>query len=845
MQFPGRMKPHAPGSLRKRYFSMTLFLGFTVIGVVLYFFIDTFITKHKITIERSKLQSKIATVNQVSRNRLDIFSNIQQFLLDPTIGYFDKKAFQLISDSKKINDDLQLQLSPDDHEINEISATLKILISRLHSNTSDLFNSRLDVNRQYPGLALAANEMTDPQQRVNNYLQILIAEIESGDLEPESDELLNLLMKAKILWVNQISQYRIYLANRFASFSTDFLRSQASSLKDLNEKFIRDIEKLGQIYATEDSFEGEEAIQIIKHSARQWHQFFEAVRKLHESNAWRTDNLLLQQNLIPLINEISLQLKAMESIFQRQESTIDTVIQENTTTLFILLATIIFLFLLFIAIILVSLDRMVFQPLQMVSNVLKSNTFNYDSLQIKMGKAREINDLITAFHEMGEKVNQRQNELEHQALHDSLTALPNRFMLNQRLDYQLLTAERSEQNFTLFFMDLDNFKDVNDTLGHATGDELLLQVAKRLLKGIRKSDTVARLGGDEFAILLPEVDRNESEKLAIELHESVTKPFIINDKTISVGISIGIAHYPDDGVDTVTLLQHADIAMYMAKRSRYAFSHYDKTSDFYSHNRLVLIQDLPTAISNNELMLYFQPQLTCSDNDIFGAEALIRWNHPEFGFINPEKIIEIAEYSGKIHLLTLWVLEHAIAECRLWHDNKYPINISANLSIQDFNNQLLCDQVEALLKKYQLDAHYLTLEITESGMMENPALSIDILNKFKDMGVKLSVDDFGTGFSSLKYLKQLPVDELKIDKSFVLEMDKNENDRVIVQSTIQLGHNLGLKVVAEGIEHETLLKIVDSFGCDYAQGYLFERPLNGINFLEYLDKNQHRISKVV
>ena len=237
-------------------------------------------------------------------------------------------------------------------------------------------------------------------------------------------------------------------------------------------------------------------------------------------------------------------------------------------------------------------------------------------------------------------------------------------------------------------------------------------------------------------------------------------------------------------------------------------------------------------------MLFFQPQLQCKDEILYGAEALLRWNHREFGFIQPEKIIDLAEYNGIIHLLTGWVINQAIQTCANWHHQNYPINMSVNLSVQDLSNPQLHEQIHSYLQQHKLNARYLTLEITESGMMENPERSIDMLNKLKTMGIKLSVDDFGTGFSSLKYLKQLPVDELKIDKSFVLDMEKDENDKMIVQSTIQLGHNLGLEVVAEGVEHQGLLDMIQRFGCDRSQGYLFEKPMDKDDFLNYLKKHK-------
>jgi diguanylate cyclase (GGDEF)-like protein len=824
-----------PTSLRKRYFSLTILLGILVIGGALFFFASTLVTKQKVSLDRVELQKKQLLVDKIRNSRFDTFRNVELFLLDPTIGHYDRIVRQLINSTHATNDELFLLIAPQDMDLKTSSASLKQVLIKLQNRINDLFKSRLNINQQYPGLALSNQEMMPVQKNVNSQFQILIEEIVSGDFQPASDDLIMLLLSANLLWEKQVSQYRSYLANRFASFTTDFLRVQAETLQDQQKQFASSIENLAAMYAVEDSFEGPAGVQYIKQMVKRWHLVFRDVREIHESKSWRTDNLILEQNIIPLVEELSVNINTLDSILKERGKLIDSQIEENTNALFVLITAIIVLFLFFISTILFSLDRMVFHPISLVSRALKLKAFNHQqALQIKTGKSREISNLVEAFLEMDKEVNQRQNELEQQALHDNLTALPNRFMLNQRLDYQILTSERKKSSFTLFFIDLNNFKDVNDTLGHSVGDKLLIQVANRLSKGIRKSDTVARLGGDEFAILLPDTNKQKSERIATILQSSINNPFMIQDKTISMGMSIGIVHYPKDGADAKTLLQHADSAMYLAKRNRKTFAHYDKAVDTYSQNRLTLVQDLRHAIENDELMIYYQPQMNCNDNVIYGAEALIRWNHPEFGFIQPDKIIDLAEYSGIIHQLTFWILKQAIAECSLWHKNKHSITLSVNLSVQDLNNQLLYQQVNQLLEQYHLDASYLTLEITESGMMENPAHSIETLNKLKTMGLNLSVDDFGTGFSSLKYLKQLPVDELKIDKSFVMDMANNENDRVIVQSTINLGHNLGLEIVAEGIEDESALAIISRLGCDRAQGYYFEKPLSADNFFAYL-----------
>jgi diguanylate cyclase (GGDEF)-like protein len=540
--------------------------------------------------------------------------------------------------------------------------------------------------------------------------------------------------------------------------------------------------------------------------------------------------------IIPQADSISDFIQSIEKQLISQEETVAMQVRNSADTLSMLLFTVIVLFMFFIVAVIYSLDRMVFKPISSVTQALKYRAFNLNSPQLVSGKTREISYLIEAFKEMDEEVSQRQNDLQHQALHDHLTGLPNRFMLNQRIEYQLLTAERENKTFTIFFMDIDNFKDVNDSLGHAVGDILLIKAGERISNKIRKADTVARLGGDEYAILLPDTNASEAQKLAKTICESFSEPFNIDGRELNIGVSIGIVCYPDDGEDAQTLLQHADIAMYMAKRNRTGFASYDPNEDFYSKNRLSLVNDLHTAINEDELKLYYHPLINVDGENITGAEALLRWYHPRHGYIQPDKIIELAEYAGVINKLSLWVMDQAIKQCKFCHDLGHYLTVSVNLSVYDLANKSLCQQVKQLLDQHQLASNYLTLEITETGMMNNPARSIQVLDTLNKMGVKLAIDDFGTGFSSLSYLKQLPVVELKIDKSFVLDMERDDSDEVIVQSTINLGHNLGLTVVAEGIEHRGLFDMVKRYGCDKVQGYMFGKPCDAEQFISMLNK---------
>lgn len=828
------MKRSAP-SLRKRYISLTLILGLVIISIVAFFYRDVITTQYEVSLAYEGINEEQQKLENIRSNLHKIYRNIDFFLLDPLHSNFLKNIETLTANTVvTIN-----ELNDSDHHfhigLESKTALLQSQLEKLKQQIDYLFEVRMDVNRQYPGLGLSANEMSEPQNAVQSDLRLMIEEIESGEYEPASDETYPLLLKTYTLWISGISQLRIYLSNRFASFSTGILVDQANSLSGIHEKFESSIDRVEQLYLNEDSFVASTVIENIKKNSSMWHGYFLQVRKMIEADDWRTDSHIMRSKIIPLVDKTVVLIQGIDNILLLEQGNISERLRLSNDTLSTLIFAVIALFLLFIISIIVSMEWMIFKPINSVTLALRSKAFNIDLPQLEGARSHEVGSLIEAFQEMDDEVTQRQNALEHQALHDHLTGLPNRFMIHQRIEYQLLSAERSDEQFTLLLMDLDHFKDINDTLGHSAGDMLLIEVSQRLTGLMRKSDTVARLGGDEFAVLLPETDRKNSEKIADSIAESLGRPYMLNGQKVGVAISIGIVNYPDDGKDAMTLLQHADMAMYVAKRKRTGFSHYEENQDFYSTERLVLINDLHNALEQDSFELYFQPKIDVESESLTGAEALLRWDHKKYGFIAPDKIVELAEHVGVIHQLSFWVLDRAIQQCGQWHQLGRKLSIAVNLSVRDLANYELCDQIGILLDKYQLNSKYLILEITESVMMDNLALSLEVLNKLSRMGVDISIDDFGTGFSSLAYLKRLPVNELKIDKSFIIDMETDESDEVIVQSTINLGHNLGLRVVAEGIENRIVMDMVKRLGCDHVQGYYFGRPQNSQEFIRLLE----------
>lgn len=415
--------------------------------------------------------------------------------------------------------------------------------------------------------------------------------------------------------------------------------------------------------------------------------------------------------------------------------------------------------------------------------------------------------------------------LEYQALHDPLTGLPNRTLLRDRLRQALLAARRLNSTVALLVMDLDHFKEINDTLGHMAGDSLLQQVAQRLRGALRESDTVARLGGDEFAAVLPGADQRGAIAAAGKLIQVVEQPVQAEGQTLQVNLSVGIALSPQHGEDDDTLLRRADLAMYVAKHARSGYAVYAFDQEQQAPGRLELASELRRSISDGQLVLHFQPQLELRSGRLRGLEALVRWHHPRHGLLPPSHFLPLAEQTGLIRSLSEWVLSAALDRARALREMEAEARLVVNLSARDLHDPRLPESVAELLQAHGTPTTLLELEITESALMANPARAMESLTRLRHVGVAVTIDDFGTGYSSLGYLQRLPVTGLKVDRSFVLRMSDDDNDRAVVRTAISLGHSLGLRVIAEGVESRAAWDLLVSLDCDAAQGNFICPPL--------------------
>jgi diguanylate cyclase (GGDEF)-like protein/PAS domain S-box-containing protein len=416
-------------------------------------------------------------------------------------------------------------------------------------------------------------------------------------------------------------------------------------------------------------------------------------------------------------------------------------------------------------------------------------------------------------------------QLRHQALYDGLTGLPNRVLFHSRVEDGLEAARRQHQELAVLMLDVDRFKEINDTLGHAIGDEVLRAVAGRLSKLTRGGDSIARLGGDEFSILLPNASETDAAMVASRVSSCLEEPVVVDDLPLNIDLSVGLAVFPRDGTDAGLLLRRADAAMYLAKTMRAGFATYDQSADPLTPERLALIGELRGALDRGELVLYYQPQLALSTGRTVAVEALLRWQHPERGLIPPDEFIPLVQHTGLIKPLAHYVLDMALRQCRSWIDQSRPLRVAVNLAPRNLIDVDLPSDVADLLRLHGVPPELLGLEITESTVVADPRRAGAVLARLAQIGVRLSVDDFGTGYSSLSYLTRFPINEIKIDRSFVTNMSSSAGSEVIVRSTVDLGRNLGQEVVAEGVETAEALQRLEELGCHLAQGYYVCKPL--------------------
>jgi diguanylate cyclase (GGDEF)-like protein len=481
----------------------------------------------------------------------------------------------------------------------------------------------------------------------------------------------------------------------------------------------------------------------------------------------------------------------------------------------------------------ILLARRITRPIATLSRLADRVREGDYSSRVHLDLDDEIGRLSDNFDYMLEAIEQRQAEILRLAYHDTVTELPNRTLFNERLQEAVARYRTHGRPVAVLLMDLDRFKSINDTLGHHAGDLVLQAVADRLRECVRAPDLVARLGGDEFAILL-DADMTRAWAVGRMVEGIFEQPVRLDGRSIDVGLSIGVAHCPTHGADPWLLLRCADIAMYAAKREHSGIAAYDPRYDHYRTEHLSLLSDLRRAIAEDELFLHYQPKLDLRRNQIVGVEALVRWQHPQRGLIGPNEFLPFAEQTGMIVHITRWVMERAFRQCGSWRNDGLLLHVSLNVSSRDLMDREFPELLTAAARRHSVPPNAIIIEVTESALMEDPQRAQQTILELKKHGFRLAIDDYGTGYSSLAYIQHLHCDELKVDRSFVLHVAERERDAAIVRSTVELGHSLGLSVVAEGVESFEVMSKLRTLDCDIVQGYGIARPMGPRELGEWL-----------
>ena len=773
-----------------------------------------------------KRDELLVRLSLIRSELLDSYKALNNFLLIPENNNYQKNIIINVKAALQISKELSQHDWVTKYNRKYVAIKLTEKLQLLEKEVSELIQVRLNSNNQYPSLAVGAEVMQPNRDKLNNAIALSMNEMANDNVQIKKPKTYKTLIQTRHLWTQVLSNSRLYLANRVGTFNKDALPLQEKGIEimfdelQLNLFHLKKKAKKGEL-----GFETTDAVNVMLESSMAWYEGYKKVKVINHSDDWRQDAKIMKEKISPTIDSIIELLIDIEKIITESSEDDVKLITSLGDVQNVTLWLLAFVGIFFTVAITWSLDKLIFEPIAIISHALKLEAMGKRSDDLPFVKTKETEDLVNAFNEMSQQVHARQTELEYRALHDSLTSLPNRTLLLDRIEHTIHTAKRDSNNLSLLIIDLDDFKDVNDTLGHLAGDNLLIAVGLRIKGILRDVDTVARIGGDEFSVLLPNTTEEHAISTSKKIIGSLKDSIDIDDVDISVSASIGIAVYPSHGKDVHTLLRHADIAMYVAKRNKLGFDVYNKERDKHSVTRLSMTKDFRDAIEHNKLDIHFQPIYDMQSNTIVGFEALSRWYHPTHGFISPEQFITLAEQTGLINELTYWVLNKAIGHVAHWHEINKELVVAVNLSVYSFKDPDFISEIQNALQRFNFPNDKLKLEITEGAMMENPVQATEVLTTLSKMGVKLTIDDFGTGFSSMSYLQQFPVNELKIDKSFIIGMDSDESNIAIVRSTIDLAHNLGLNVVAEGIETAAIYALLNNYGCDMAQGFYLSHPL--------------------
>jgi diguanylate cyclase (GGDEF)-like protein len=829
-------------SLRQRYLGVAIFLGCVVVA-------SAVLTERHVSTTSRNSAHNIEARNQIQQRGRAVRNAVwgaeyalQSYVLTPSSWYREaveanihhaRQDIQILHDHEWIRD----------NQLQDISAGVIGKLGELERHTVELMDIRVDVDRLFPSASLMDNVLSPANAEIQTALRLALDEIatEQGTARSETYQAFEDIRHS---WSQLINAFRLYVVRRSGIYS-DTERGLTEAGHDITLLLEQTKHHLQHLNALDSDrklgLQAGESMRQLHDYVRVWEQGFESFKTQQEMGNWRNDIPLIQETVQPLFAEIWLLLDQIDEQIEagaEHDMTVWSEVGRRLNTNLLLLSL---LAMAFIALGFVFFERTVLSPLSQLTRAMKAIAKGEPRARLPRANSIEARDLLEAFAHMRRTIHERQTALRHQALHDTLTGLPNRKLFRDRLQQTIMGAGRAHApNFSLLMIDLDRFKEINDTLGHQAGDHVLSEVGARLTDALRRSDTVARLGGDEFAVLLPGACLRQAQEIAQLVGKAIEQPLRYQERELPIGASIGIAIFPDHGDDAESLFKHADVAMYAAKQNGLPYSVYNPQQDRHSIGRLAMISELRNAIAADELVLHYQPKVDMRSGDIVGVEALLRW--PQWTAIPTEYLIRTAERTSLIRQLTLWVMRSALAQTARWRQQDIELPVAVNLSTWLLAHTDLDAAIQSLLLEFDVPANQLELEITENAMMKNPEQARVMLAKLHALGIRLTVDDYGTGFSSLAHLKTMPVGRIKIDRSFVGDVLDDEDDAVIVRSTIDLAHNLGMQVVAEGVSSQEIWDLLNILGCDMAQGYFIAQPMPAASLAAWLEGGGHTTS---
>ena len=813
-----------PTTLAGRYklFSTLTTLLLLTISFVTYNNITKSISEgYKTSKQRIEVYNTINSVNKeiyITNRLLDIY------LINPQTKAREEFFEHIMNSVATLSRLSENEWIKQDKRLNDVFSLMHNLLE-LSYQAERLMYIRLTPTEMYPSMGIANNKLFQHVYKFDDNMNQILTELQDAGTVDFGvyGKFVELRDKHRRL----IMAFRMYMINRIGSNFEDKLDAQSLDIElygnDIYESLTNDFNE--HLKNPDMEFIIGEPIKNLKTATKDWLASFKEIKEINASDKWRSDLPIIISKINPMVTKIHEILDQFELDLQQSMSAELTAQYKTNKSTALNLLILTGLFILISIAVYMALYYALLKPISSLSKALQKNIKpNYQAL-VPAFDNDEMRQFLKSMEIMHDQALKREEHLEYTACHDSLTQLPNRLLLLRRITSAIQHSKQNNSHFALAMLDLDRFKEINDTLGHGAGDKVICEVAHRIKKCLYSSDIVARLGGDEFAILLNNIKERPFENTINRISKSIAKPINVQGQNLHVGSSIGVAICPVHGETDEVLMKNADIAMYYSKKSNLDYAVYNQRLDENNLKTLTLHSDLYNAINKSELFMVYQPVYNIKDKSIYGFEALLRWRHPIFGIIEPDEFIPHAEHTGLITKLTPWILQESLNTLAQLHmiDNRLCMGI--NITALDLQNDSIVGLFDKLCSDYNLPPQKILLDLTERSLMTHNTHVHKIVNQLNAAGIQIAIDDFGTGFSSLEYLSLLPINMLKIDKSFIKDIHNNSDSKLVVQSIIDIAKNFKLKSLAKGVLNDFTVAELSSLHCDFIQGDMLSKPL--------------------